>query len=136
MRLLLALSVALIAVIHVLGLQFGWYLTIRWMDIPMHIAGGAWVALLFVYIARDRLGAFSSGAKWELIVAGLGTVAIVGIGWEIFELLMDVYVWRQYGFFNAPGPVHFDTLTDLVNDLIGAVLTLWVLSRRNNPRRS
>ena len=136
MRLLLVFSVIGIAVFHVLGLQFGWYLSVAWLDIPMHIAGGAWIALLFSYVARERLGAFRVGKKWEFFIAGLGAVAIVGIGWEIFELFMDVVVWRQYGLLNAPGQVHYDTMTDLVNDLVGGGAALWISERRSAKRSS
>ncbi|OGZ00378.1 MAG: hypothetical protein A2945_03460 [Candidatus Liptonbacteria bacterium RIFCSPLOWO2_01_FULL_52_25] len=134
MRLLLIISFVLVAIFHVVGLQFDWYYTVPWLDIPMHMMGGAWVALFFWHVASLWSHSFLAEKKWLVVAAGLGVVAVVGIGWEIFELFMDVVVLRQYGLLNAPGQVHYDTLTDLTNDLVGAGVALWMLERRNTKR--
>jgi hypothetical protein len=132
MRLLLALSIVAIALLNFAGLQFEWYVAARWMDIPMHIAGGAWIALAFWYVAHDRLKAISFEKKWLVFAAGVGVVAIVGIFWEIWELILSVYIKEQFTLFHAPGDVYFDTLKDLFDDLVGGALALGVLITRKN----
>lgn len=132
MGLLLAVFVIIIALFNFAGLQFGWYITARWMDIPMHIAGGAWLGLAFWYVFKNRFNAFALEKKWIVFVAGIGVVATTGIFWEIWELVLGVYIKEQYTLFNAPGDVHFDTLKDLFDDLVGGALALGVLITRRN----
>ncbi len=131
MRIFLLVLIVCIALFNFAGLQFGWYITARWMDIPMHIAGGVWLGLAFWYVAHDRLKAFSFEKKWMVFVAGVGAVAIIGIFWEIWELILGVYIKKQYTLFNSPGDVHFDTLKDLFDDLVGGAIAMYALVTRN-----
>ena len=98
----------------------------------MHIAGGAWLGLAFWYVFKNRLNAFALEKKWIVFVAGIGVVATIGIFWEIWELVLGVYIKEQYTLLNAPGDVHFDTLKDLFDDLVGGALVLGVLITRRN----
>ena len=107
--------------------MFKWYYSVWWLDIPMHIAGGIWVASAFIYIARttkDLLPANSVAA----FINCLGVVALIGILWEFYELLADVYVFHKYPLLAAPGILHFDTLKDLFDDLIGGTIAFLVSS--------
>jgi len=116
------LFLAAIFTFHFLGLRYDWYHSLWWYDIPMHIAGGAWVASAFLYSAR----------KYELVARAvrptslrvLGVTLAIGIGWELFEYSMDVYVFFKYTFSTVPIYILIDSMYDLSNDLLGAFLVV------------
>lgn len=81
---------------------------IWWLDIPMHILGGALVALL-------ALSIFKYQNKEISFVKIAIFVIVVGILWEIYE-------YSMYYFFNYDWNGVFDTAKDLFDDLIGASL--------------
>ena len=120
-RFLLGLLI-LILVAHYVGLVGNVYITYRWYDILMHIVGGAWVALLFFYLAGRFNLPLKNSFFWTLI-AVLGFVALVGILWEFYEYLTDVFILHKYGLGSAQSLWQaFDTLKDLFDDIIGAII--------------
>lgn len=122
----LFLSLLAIFTSNFLGLEYGWYHILPWYDIPMHIAGGAWVAVAFLYFAR-KYGWVARIVR-PTFLRVLGIVLVVGIGWEIFEYSMDVFVFRKYTFSTVPVFILIDSVYDLVNDLIGAVLVVGIVN--------
>lgn len=121
--------------VHIPGNFLGWYYAVPWLDIPMHLAGGAWVGLLFFYIFGVRKSVFSPGNSLYFLICGLGFAALIGILWEFYEFAMDVLVWKSYPVWAAPGYIHFDTLKDLFNDLLGAfvvIALLLIFSEKNS----
>ena len=121
----LGVVVVLLAVI--LGVNFagvfrGWYQTIWWYDIPMHLAGGAWVALLFFYLIGDRGDIISVDrgviGNLLIIVLVLSFVSFIGILWELFEYLFDVFIASRHPLFFAQQGLA-DTMGDFVNNLLG-----------------
>ncbi|MDB5265098.1 MAG: putative rane protein [Parcubacteria group bacterium] len=104
----LMLSTALSA-LNIFALAGHWYWTYRWFDTPMHMLGGATSAAFIVALAgRFRPFLF------------LAAIAAVAIGWEIFE-------W-QFGLSREQPNYVFDTLHDILNDVIGAAL-IYTLAR-------
>ncbi|KND49989.1 MAG: putative membrane protein (4 TMH) [Parcubacteria bacterium C7867-008] len=113
MRLRWLLGTLLLALIllgvHLYALQNYLYWYYRWLDTPVHILGGT------------MMGAFIVGVfiKYRPYTYLLG-IALGAIGWELFEYYFGIstgqtrYVW--------------DTLHDILNDVIGAV-ALYVLAR-------
>lgn len=88
-----------------------------WLDIPFHIAGGV-VASLWAFL-------FLSCREYAIPRAPLffGSVLVIGIGWEYFEYLLDMYTHAHWlGSF-------LDTSGDILNDMIGATIA-WVLLRK------
>ncbi|MFQ5752089.1 MAG: hypothetical protein ACE5HI_08845 [bacterium] len=86
----------------------------------MHIAGGAWVAAAFLYFARkyEWIGRIIRPTLLHV----LGVVILVGIGWEIFEYSIDVFVFQKYTFSTVPAFILIDTVYDLANNLLGAFI--------------
>lgn len=117
-RLLLIIFILSIAigVFHTLAIELNWYWIWRWFDIPMHILGGIIIALLayFLLIALEN----PNPASWYAFVIMVGVTVVVGLGWELFELYFEVTFERTAG---------FDTLKDMVMDVIGAVIAWGVL---------
>ena len=121
-KIVLALLVLILGV-HALGLAFDWYFVLSWFDIPMHLSGGAWVALLFFYIFGKRIHIISdrTGIIPTMFLA-LGFVALIGVGWEFYEYGYDVFIAEKYPIFEAQSRGLFDALKDLFDDLLGGAI--------------
>ena len=102
-----ALLAAGIALVHAAALANAWYWTYPYLDMAMHVAGGALIALL--------ASAFL-GARFAIIVLALG----IGISWEVFEIVIGLARMEE----------HFvlDTSIDLCMDILGAVLAYGMMA--------
>lgn len=125
-------SWALIVIFHVVAMAFSWYDRLLWLDILMHLIGGAWVGLLFVYLFPKYLPGYSEARFLSYVILGLGFVTLIGVFWEFYEYLSDVYIYKMHPLNLAPNPKNLpDTLADLVNDLIGgSVVIAWAFFRK------
>ncbi len=127
---LLAAGVVLIAAFHLVASLSGWYYALPWLDIPMHLAGGSWLSAFFVYLFILRRNYFTERPFFVMLLFILGLAAFVGVSWELYEHLGDLF-WAHH--LSAPVGVELqhgvaDTMHDLANDLIGATagfLLLW-----------
>lgn len=127
----LLILIASVVTLHYGGLYFGWY-TLWWLDIPLHLLGGAFIGVLFLYIFRERFLVLRELSFFPLLVLGVGFVTWIGVLWEFYEFFADVFVLHTYRPLAYPGYVHFDTLLDLLNDMAGgtiAILLLWNAKR-------
>jgi hypothetical protein len=119
----------LLGCLHEIFTYSGFYVNSGWgwIDIPLHLIGGACVAF-----AAASLIAYAIKIKklpplpWYLfILSVIGVVALVGLAWEFYEFLADVFypvILRQAD--NA------DTMKDLANDLNGGFILVLLLKRR------
>ena len=123
-------GIILIFAAHLAASIFGWYSNPGWVDIPIHIAGGAWLGLLFFYLFTQRWNILTLNTnRVALFVLCVGFAAFIGLGWEIYEYLTNVFVAHNFPFGGGAPGLYFDTLKDLFDDVIGGALTaLW--SRR------
>jgi hypothetical protein len=66
------------------------------------------------------------------VVLAAGFTALIGTGWEIYEYFTQIIL--DNATFGSSGPGrYFDTLKDLLNDILGGSLAAWwyfVVSRR------
>ena len=116
--------VFVLGVVNASALYWHLYFYIWWLDIPMHLLGGFWVALsalVFYYDTRwkykkDRTSAFAFRYAFLVTLA-------VGLGWEAFELLAD----KLSGTINVNIG---DTLSDIMNDMIGAACATFFFLRK------
>jgi hypothetical protein len=101
-------------------LQNHYFYYYEWLDIPMHIAGGFLIGLIFsfilsvledrkIYILRTR----------DKIMDLFLFVLVIGIGWEVLELTSNFT-------FEASRSLG-DTLGDLLMDLVGGAICVVVL---------
>lgn len=127
MKRLVITTLCAILLFHIWAIFSGMYYKILWLDIPMHLAGGAWVVLLFLYLFAERWNVFSENGlknRVGIFLLALGLVALVAVLWESYEYLYDVFIAERHGFLRTQQGVS-DTMGDLVNGLIGgAVVTL------------
>jgi len=94
------------AVLHAAGLFLFLQYYFWWYDIMLHFLGGLWVALAFQWYAQAQ-------KRLVLILPTILVVLIVGIGWEVFEILVGAS--REDNFM-------FDTSLDMLMDTIGGIV--------------
>lgn len=114
-----------IFVVHVFSILGGWYLAFTWIDIPLHIAGGAWVASLFFYLWDNYLSQYPRMfPRWFLLVLVVGFVMAVGVFWEWFEYGYDYFFAKEKASWRAQLGLP-DTMGDLFSDFVGGLLLGW-----------
>jgi hypothetical protein len=115
----MVLVVALFGV-HALGMYAGLYWIFPWFDIVTHVWGGVVIGFL-VQAALVRFGNTSAKSLSSIrmqIFWFVGIVAIA-IGWEFYEYVLN-NILAHWDFDSI------DTLTDCINDLVGAwVAWMW-----------
>ncbi len=84
-----------------------------WIDIPFHIAGGFLLALLFGLILLIRQERVLNRITYYWIV---WFAMIIGVIWEYYEYIFKLQDTR--------GNLLIDTIADIGNDFIGALLAL------------
>jgi hypothetical protein len=111
-----------ILLLHVIAIVNSWYWVYTWLDIPMHFLGGFWLAVVFFYFVNPRLQIINYKLLITLISA-LGFVALVGVFWEFFEFLCDVFIFSK-GYLEVAQQGTADTMSDLFFDLLGGLAFL------------
>lgn len=121
-------SILVVLIFLLLFLQIAatfWHLFfyIWWLDIPMHVLGGLWIALFVLssYYSSLRVTEKISAPVFVLALAVAATLAL-GLFWEIYEFAVDHAV-------GDTGVGLADTLKDLADDLVGALLGAWLFMR-------
>ena len=105
---------------------FYWYSAMWWFDIPMHIMGGIFLALFAgAFFFRKLLPLHFK----EVVVTILLFVLIVGLGWEIFEYLVQSVI-KGAQLANFPDSVK-DMLMDLLGGVLASTFVLRALKRYN-----
>ena len=121
---ILALLILFIWAVNTFADQVHLYYLLWWFDIPMHILGGIWVALtsLVIYYHTGWIHRHDRSASF-VVAAMLGATLVVGILWEVFEFSVEHFVKL-----NDNGV--FDTLKDLLDDMIGATIASVIFIRK------
>ena len=108
-RFYIALLAACVVIgMHMIANNLYLYWTYRQIDIPIHIAGGI-MSGLFV-LTGLRYMSWSETLK-HVIIGCL----IIGIAWEVLELIYKVQEITTY--------YYFDTVKDLTDDCIGGYIS-------------
>lgn len=78
------------------------------------------------FLLKNKVG-FEAAKLKSLVwfIAAIGFVALVGVLWEFFEIILDRYVTLA-GYTYLPG-VFEDTLLDLFLDLVGGAAMFLIL---------
>jgi hypothetical protein len=110
--------VVIVLALHLVATVFCLYFYMRWLDIPMHLLGGAATAYLSLGILMHIKGLYKI-KKQTLVLDALfvvGITAFVAISWEFYEYASDyiLHAHLQIGL--------EDTLKDLLNGLVGSAV--------------
>ncbi|MHB1330426.1 MAG: hypothetical protein ACYCY6_00450 [Minisyncoccota bacterium] len=112
--------VVAVGLLHQLGSIYALYWDIAWFDTMVHFVGGLSMGFLFLWVwnVSGFVGKSIPTRRISLISVFV-FVAIVGIGWELFEY-----------FFNIANPTKGnyigDTTLDLFADLCGGIIAGFV----------
>lgn len=83
----------------------------------MHFLGGFWVGLTFIYLFQPKDNSIN------LIFKILLLVLFIGIGWELFEILVNDVIAKNP--FNS-----LDTISDIFFDLLGGFFAVLYFLKR------
>lgn len=110
--------IILIVLLNTFATSFYLYSTLWWFDIPMHFLGGVFTALLSLwFFVRVVPARFLPNTLWGWVITVLLSVFIVGLAWEMYELIVDLIT-------GAGDYVYLDAFSDLWNDLAGGCFSL------------
>lgn len=119
----IALLIVFISITNFLAMKFYWYSSIWYFDMFMHFMGGFWLGLgflaLFFYKKPFRVSDFNFSFIFKIILG----VLLIGIFWEIFEILVDKTI--SHNGFNT-----LDTFSDLFFDLAGGLFAIFYFLKR------
>lgn len=113
-------SFTTLAVIHFFATKFFLYWKYFWFDIPMHVFGGVCVAFGFAILPFFRI---QLPSRYTTLKGYIGAVLCVGILWEVFE-----YFFGLSGF-AVQNDFIFDTVKDLIMDMLGGVIAYGVIMK-------
>lgn len=116
--LLLLVALSVLAVVHLIALEFYLYWYYLWLDIPMHFFGGIIVAI-GIFSATELkipLAAWFTKRWWR----AMSIVVFVMVAWEIFEVWAGVPMLEDYV---------FDTALDMTMGFIGGILGFFLAKR-------
>lgn len=123
-------TIAFVFALHLPAVLADWYFFFWWYDVLMHALGGlamGFLGLLIWDFLREEQ-TLRSG-KGVLLSLGFvcGFVALVGIGWEWAEGILDAFLLPRIGLLDAQLGLA-DTMFDLFFDLVGGALA-WIFLR-------
>ncbi len=125
---ILVVFLVAIALLNALAGINHWFWIYRWFDMPMHFAGGAWLAGFGVWWQYFRRGVNPTGFSQILGVCLVFALSI-GLLWEAYEAVVS---FITVGHMNSMQ----DTLGDILFDILGgatvAVFIWWRMSKKYN----
>ncbi len=120
---ILATLVLLVALLHGAALAFFLYWKISWFDILPHFFGGMFASLLSVWVwyFSGYLGAHPLPKLRTLFVQFLLSAFVIGVGWEVFERVLNL-MWSPEGYWT-------DSSLDVAFDVLGGVVSFFLVRR-------
>ena len=118
-RTLLFLQFYLIAgvgVLHIVGSAFYLYWLFWWYDVVVHALGSMWAALAVNWV----YALFGKTPRWAHV---LFVVILIGAAWEVFEYVVGISRRPDFA---------YDTSTDLLVDVLGALAGFFIARRVGN----
>ncbi len=119
MKFFIFILIVIIAFLNYIALENFLYWRFWWFDILMHFLGGFWVSLTALWLFY-----FSSFVKnyrknlIDIFIISLTSVLVVGIGWEVFEFVIETSFSNNYV---------ADTILDLIMDVVGSLVITFLL---------
>lgn len=118
------LFVVLIVVLVALDANFHLIAKTWWYDVLLHIMGGAWIGMLFIYLFSYRQKIFDIKADfWYSLSVIVGFAVLIGTLWEFYEFIVDQFITTRYLVSSVAQGGLADTMKDLADDMIGGALT-------------
>lgn len=100
--------ISFIAAWHLFGVVSNFYETTLWCDVVAHFLGGVWIIFLLRWLFD--LGFLPQSFKQFFVL--IGTVLVVGILWEAFEIIGGITAFTQKDYW-------FESIKDVCVDVLG-----------------
>ena len=118
------ITIFIIAVLHYLAFKYYWYWNFSWFHLIMHLLGGFWFTLTtFWFLIRLNYVNTIVKHKRRFFVIMIVSVVVVGLSWEIFEILSGFTSIKESGYLNS-------LMNDLVSNFIGGFVAYFYFIKR------
>jgi len=109
----------ILAILFFWGHHYHLFWKYKWFDIPVHFLGGVWAALTALWISC-HFGYTNSIINYKLktFLIVLFAVLIIGISWEVFEVIGKITFIHDVGYWP-------DTLSDVLNSFMGGIVAYY-----------
>lgn len=104
------IAASILATVHILAIELFLYWRYPILDIPMHVLGGAVVAL-GLFALHDLFPKYPK--RLLLPIPVLLLVLLVSMAWEVYELKIGFPIEDDF---------EIDTITDLIMDMLGGII--------------
>jgi hypothetical protein len=114
--------------LHLVGSYFSWYWLYPWFEGVVHILAGAWIALVFLWLA-SYLNQINSMVEYKTkaLLIAIISAGLFGVVWELLENYYQITAISDPGY-------AFDTAMDLLNDIIGGVFAYLYFIKNKNKK--
>ena len=107
-----SLLLVVIAILDVVATIFYLHWTVWWFDTILHFLGGAWSGITVILIWHHYHNKSSNQLK--MVFIGVSGALIIGLLWEIYELLLGATSFSDGIAYLA------DTASDIIMDICGS----------------
>jgi len=125
---ILAAFLIFLFISQIISIIFSLYWRFPWIDNIMHFWGGAAAAMGMIWwtFYSAKVSASTKNLpKLYITIIILGFVALVGVFWEFYELIVDKFITKNnYISLFQQGSL-LDTLKDIFADLLGGAAAVW-----------
>ena len=111
------ITLSVLAVLHIVALKLFLYWRFPWFDIPMHLFGGAVVAL-GIFTLHDLLRSFP--ARLTYLIPVLLFTIMIALAWEVFQLQIGKPIDDDYV---------LDTIIDVLLGATGSVIGYYIATQ-------
>jgi hypothetical protein len=117
---ILTYLIVLLFLVNYVAVRLHWYVSIWWLDMPMHFMGGIFIGLLIVWFLFPKIFKeyFPPMLSLDLVLKIVVGVLLIGVSWEFFEILVNNIFARAP--FNT-----LDTISDIFFDLAGGTFAIF-----------
>ena len=108
--------IAVIALLHIIAIEYSLYFYLWWFDLLVHFLAGLWVSglSLWIYFRSGYIKKPVRNIGRALIVVAT-PIIVISISWEFYEIIIGVPIEKNYV---------QDTSIDLIMDALGALTGL------------
>ena len=108
--------IAVIALLHIIAIEYSLYFYLWWFDLLVHFLAGLWVSGLSLWI-YFRYGYIKKPVRniGRALIVVATPIIVISISWEFYEIIIGVPIEKNY---------MQDTSIDLIMDALGALTGL------------
>jgi len=124
------ITIFVIAILHYLAFKYFWYWKIGWFHLFMHFLGGFWLSITALWISiRFKHIDTIIRCKIRAFVIMIVSVVVVGLSWELFEILSGFTSIKEGGYLNS-------LMNDLISNFIGGLVAYFYFIKRKRCEKA